>query len=172
MGDPDSLLPGMLAAWLTVRSTHGGIEHAVLSDGWRRIRLDVEYGTLLEPGPIRIEVRMRGLVSAATKILPLRRLLVLCSRGSFAPALFPADGRARHWLLALRAHDASQAGASLREIGATLWPGDEWPGPGDATKSRARRLVTAARDLAAGGWRGLMRGRGSPPPPPNEDRWR
>ena len=160
--DPECVRLDRLASWLTVVTTPDGVEHAVLSNGWKHIRLDVEHGSLLGGHPATIEYRIKGLTSATRKILPLQRFIALCQRGRFSPSLFPVDRRIEQWLLALRCADALRAGASLRLIGTVLWPTDDWPGPGESTKSRARRLVAVARRMMAGDWRNLMVGRNAP----------
>src|SRR3546814_2211679 len=53
--DPDHVALEELAPWLTVVADRDGREHAVLSDGWRHIRLDVEAGTLAHGGRVQIE---------------------------------------------------------------------------------------------------------------------
>lgn len=145
-----------------VRAPFG--EHAVLSDGWRHIRLDIEQGSLMGGEPVLLEYRLKGIASAETRILPLRRLLDLCRKGRFSRALYPRDRRIERWILALRVHDAVLAGASQREIARVLF-GDV-PGQGagdrrsDSIRSRVRRLAADARRLAGGGYRSLMRRRG------------
>jgi hypothetical protein len=141
-----------------VRAPFG--EHAVLSDGWRHIRLDIEQGSLMGGEPVLLEYRLKGIASAETRILPLRRLLDLCRKGRFSRALYPRDRRIERWILALRVHDAVLAGASQREIARVLF-GDV-PGRGagdrhsDSIRSRVRRLAADARRLAGGGYRALM----------------
>jgi hypothetical protein len=50
----------------------------VLSEGYRRIRLDVDEGSLAGNGPVALQYRLHGLVSAEAEILPLRRFVHLC----------------------------------------------------------------------------------------------
>ena len=61
----------------------------------------------------------------------------------------------------LRVHDAVRDGASQREIGAALFGdervGHDWSDGSDSLRSRVRRLVREARDMAQGGYRQLMR---------------
>src|ERR1700751_1225941 len=61
--DPDAIDPVALGAWLTAVSDGKGREHAVFSDGWHHIRLDVEAGTL-SSGPVVLRYRLQGSVSA------------------------------------------------------------------------------------------------------------
>jgi hypothetical protein len=63
----------------------------VLSDGYRRIRLDVDEGSLAGNGPVALQYRLHGLVSAEAEILPLRRFVHLCRRHRFARSLFAPD---------------------------------------------------------------------------------
>lgn len=160
-GHPDAIDPALLAPWLTIVADGGG-EHAVLSDGWHRIRLDVDEGSLAAGGPVVLEYRLAGIRSVVPKILPLRRLLHLARQGRFALSLYPPDRRIERWVVALRVSDALVAGASHREIGRVLY-GERYlrvDAGADSLRSRVRRLVTDARKLAAGGYRMLMtRGR-------------
>jgi hypothetical protein len=140
-----------------------GREHAVLSDGWHHIRLDIEEGSLAGQESVLLNYRLRGLVSVEARLLPLRRFLDLCRRGRFARSLFPRDARIDRGIDMLRVHDAIGQGASQREIGAALF-GDErlardWVGESDSLRSRVRRLVREAQAMARGGYRQLMRRR-------------
>jgi len=158
--DPDSIVTDRLAPWLAIATDADGHEHAVLSDGWHRIRIDVEEGSIARAEAVLLHYRLLGVASAEPKILPLRRFLELCRRGRFARSLFPRDPRVERWLTALRVHDALAAGASQREIGAALF-GEErilldWRGRTDSLRSRVRRLVRDAEAMARGGYRGLM----------------
>lgn len=158
-GDPDAIDLDRLAAWLTVAPDQHGHEHAAISNGWQRIRLDVEAGTLRAGGPVLFIYRLVGVASAAPRILPLRRLLALARHGRFAASLFPADPRIARGLDILRVADALADGASQREIAAALFGQEravtEWSHE-DSLRSRVRRLVRDAREMARGGWRQLM----------------
>ena len=160
-GDPDGICLAEIAHWLTIATDEAGREHAVLSDGWRRIRLDIEAGRLGGAETVMLRYRLHGLASAESRILPLRRLLHLCRNRRFARSLFPLDPRMGRWLTVLRVHDALVDGASQREIGAVLF-GEEhvrrdWDGASDSLRSRVRRLVREARATARGGYRQLLR---------------
>lgn len=158
--DPDSIRTERLAPWLAIATDAAGHEHAVLSDGWHRIRIDVEDGSIAREEAVLLHYRLLGVASAETRILPLRRFLELCRHGRFAASLFPDDPRIERWLAVLRVHDALAAGASHREIGAALF-GEErilldWGGRTDSLRSRVRRLVRDARTMARGGYRNLL----------------
>lgn len=159
--DPDSLRLEHLAPWLAVAVGPDGREHVVLSDGWRHIRLDVEEGRLTGHEAVLLHYRLRGLTSAESRLLPLRRLLSLCRHRRFARSLFPRDPHIDHGIEVLRVHDALRDGASQREIAAVLFGADrvgrDWNGASDSLRSRVRRLVREARGLARGGYRQLMR---------------
>jgi hypothetical protein len=161
-GHPDAIHAAALAPWLTVVSDTAG-EHAVLSDGWRHIRIDIEGESLVEGRPVMLRYVLHGVASAEPKILPLRRLLDLCRHRRFSVSLYPPDRRIDRWILALRVHDAMMAGASQSDIARVLF--DDNPGlaaaarRSDSLRSRVRRLAGEARRLAAGGYRALMTGR-------------
>jgi len=160
-GHPDAVPLGALAPWLTV-VTDGTGEHAVLSDGWRHLRIDVEHGSLAAGDAVRLEYRLNGIASAEPKILPLRRLIDLCRRRRFSVSLYPPDRRVERWLLVLRVHDALSAGASQRDIARVLFADAPERGEdrrSDSLRSRVRRLVVEARRLAGGGYRALLQQR-------------
>jgi hypothetical protein len=156
-GDPDAVDPMALSPWLTLVSDRKG-EHAVLSDGWHHLRLDVVRGSLTA-GPVILHYRIRGIATAQLKILPLRRLIDLCRTGQFSATLYPPDRRVARWILALRVHDAIVSGATQREIGRILFEADFGADTRDAEslRARVRRLVSDARKMARGGYRLLLR---------------
>jgi hypothetical protein len=134
----------------------------VLSDGWHHIRLDVAEGSLADGRPVLLRYRIHGVASLEPKLLPLRRLYDLCRHRRFALSLYPRDRRVDRWILALRVHDAIMAGASQREIAAVLFGADATGArQSDSLRSRVRRLSREAKALALGGYRLLMRQRGS-----------
>ncbi len=135
----------------------------MLSDGWHRIRIDIEQGSLAASEAVLLHYRLFGTSSAEPAILPLRRFLDLCRRGKFARALFPRDPRIARWMVVLRVHDALGAGASQSEI-ADMLVGEgrrkrEWTDDSESLRSRVRRLVREARRMAEGGYRGLLQRR-------------
>ena len=162
--DGDAIDPTSLSAWLTLVPDPDGREHAVLSDGKRHIRFDVEVGTL-STGPVILHYRLAGTISARPRLLPLRRLVSFCIDRRFANSLYPPDPRIARWLTALQVHDGLTSGAGLREIGEVLYGADrvaaDWDDASDSLRSRVRRLAGEARRLARGGWRSLMRRGGS-----------
>jgi hypothetical protein len=165
--DPDHIVLDNLAPWLTVVTDRDGGEHAVLSDGWRRIRLDVEAGSLARGGRVLFLYRLQGLASARARLLPMRRFLDLARHRRFTATLFPRDPYIDRCIRLLRVHDALAAGASQREIGEALFGAGhvarDWKGRSDSLRSRVRRLVRDAAGMAEGGYRSLMRGGSSRP---------
>lgn len=144
----------------TIIAEPEGAEHVVLSDGYRRIRIDVTYGTLRE-GPVHLRYELCGLARVEAKILTLRRLLALCRLGRFARNLHPPDHLAPRWVAALRVHDAVEQGASQREI-ATILYGEKSTVLGrdsgsDFLRLRVQRLVKTGRYMVSGGYRTLLR---------------
>jgi len=157
---PDSLRLERIAPWLSIAADEAGREHVVLSDGWHHIRLDIEEGRLTGEEAVLLHYRLRGLVSAEDRLLPLRRLLALCRNRRFARSLFPPDPRIDRGIDMLRVHDAVADGASQREIGEALFGKDRvrrhWSADSESLRSRVRRLVREARDMKRGGYRQLM----------------
>lgn len=159
--DPDGICLDRIAPWLAIATDAAGCEHAVLSDGWHHIRLDIEEGRLSGQEAVFLHYRLRGLASAEARLLPLRRFLDLCRYRRFARSLFPCDSRIDRGIDMLRVHDALGENASQREIAEALF-GDErvrhdWSDGSDSLRSRVRRLVRDARAMARGGYRQLMR---------------
>lgn len=166
--DPDAIDPAELGAWLTLAADAHGREHAVISDGWHRIRPDVLLGTLSK-GPVVLNCGIAAGRSALPKLLPLKRLVDFALHRRFARALYPADPRVARWLTALQVQDGLVDGASHREIAEALYGTErvesDWEGRSDSLRSRVRRLVAEAKRLSRGGYRLMMRQGARPPPP-------
>ncbi|MFA7584730.1 MAG: DUF2285 domain-containing protein [Novosphingobium sp.] len=161
LAEPGSFRLDRIARWLTVVEGKGGKEHAVLSDGWRHIRLDVAVGSLREAPTVHLRFCGSDWTKAETGLLPMQRLFALYRHGRFAASLFPADPRIGRWVELLRVHDAITAGASHREIAIVLFGAErvksDWREAGESLRSRVRRLVYDARHMALGGYRRLLR---------------
>src|SRR3546814_19527001 len=69
--DPDHVALEELAPWLTVVADRDGREHAVLSDGWRPIRLDVAAGTLAPGRRLLLPYRLAALPHPLAPRIPL-----------------------------------------------------------------------------------------------------
>lgn len=156
---PDAFDLARLGRWATLAHGADGREYLALSDGWRRIRIDVVDGTL-GSGPVRLQYRMSGFTRLEPRLLAARRLLSLWQRRRFLRALFPpVTGLARR-LEALRTADALADGASYREIAVALFGKArvqaEWRTDSDFLLMRVRRRVAEARRMAEGGWRDLL----------------
>jgi hypothetical protein len=158
-GSADSFDLARFADIASIVVAKDGREQVALSDGFRRIRIDVVGGTLLQ-GPVRFRYLLSGFCDVESKVLTLRRLASLCRLGRFARALHPPEPRASRWIEALRSYDAITAGASQREISAALFGGqrarDEWRTSSDSLRLRIQRLVRSARTMVAGGYLRLL----------------
>jgi len=129
-----------------------GVEHWLVSDGLRSLRLDVLGGTL-GGGPVPLRFFVDGLVSGEPALLTLRRLSVVARTGRFGGSLFAREPRAERWALALRVCDALRAGAGQREIAGVLFdvPPARWRVAAPSFRLRVQRLVACARrSLIAG----------------------
>lgn len=144
----------------TVVLAPDGTEHVVLSDGYRRIRIDVARGTVCQ-GPVRLDYMLKGFNGIEAKILTLRRLIGLYRLGHFIRHLHPPERRAPRWIAALRAHDAARDGASQRDIAIALYGsklvGSNWGRGSDFLRLRVQRLVRTGHHMAQGGYRTLLR---------------
>lgn len=132
----------------------------MLSDGYRRIRIDVTHGTLRE-GPVHLRYELHGFAGVEAKILTLRRFLALRRLGRFARYLHPPDHLAPRRVAALRVFDAVRQGVSQREIAMTLY-GEKSTELGldsgsDFLRLRVQRLVRIGRQMVSGGYLMLLR---------------
>lgn len=152
---PDALVRAHLGALASMRRGDG-IEHLLLSDGCRGVRVDIVEGTL-GTAPVRLNWQLSGIAELKPQLLALERFVAVVERGLFPKRLWPCDPRARRWTLALRACDALAQGASQREIAGSLIGGAE---AGDSEKWRVERpsLRLQAQRLVA--LAGTLRGRG------------
>lgn len=160
---PDSFDPRRFRAWLIVVRSEDDREHVAISDGYRRIRLEVERGTIVAGHPVRLHYHLVGIASAEVKLLPLRRLIALSRTGQFPDVLFPCERKIDRAIEVLRVGDALRAGATQRDITSVLFgehrARSNWREASDAFRSRVRRLVREARRLMAGGYRSLLSAR-------------
>jgi hypothetical protein len=158
--DPIAFVPRRWTHLFAVAIEPDGTEHLAICDGYRRIRLDVAQGTVLE-GPVLLRYEVQGVAGIDGKVLTLRRLMALCRTGRFARSLHRSFPSAPRLVRALRAHDAIEFGASIRDVGIMLF-GDyrvaaEWNAPGEALKSQCRRLIATSRRMIGGGYLNLLR---------------
>jgi len=152
-----------LACPILVLRDPSGVEHLLIGDSACHVRLDVTDGTVLD-GPVRLRLEFVGHSGMEPKLLTLRRLVALVRLGRFPRGLFPLPpaGRARRWMMALRALDARRAGATHREIATTLFGAArieaDWDGSSAYLRCRVQRLIRLGETLVQGGYRDLLRG--------------
>jgi hypothetical protein len=127
-------------------------EHVRIDIGVATLRLDVVQGSLMA-GPASIEPAVALGARLAQQWMAIRQLDALLAGQFIAP---DHDRRLPVLVFALRVADALKSGASLREIGLSLFGGEVWPGDGDHLKSRTRRLVSLARALTLAGPAGVL----------------
>lgn len=158
--DPDAFPLKSLKTASTVARGEGGQEYLVLSDGWRRLRLDVVEGTLGSGDFVRFDYRLSGFRDLEPRLQTLRRLAGLGRDGRFNVGQFPAPAGLPRRLEALRVADGLRAGASYREVAEALF-GEarvraDWRTRSDYLLSKIRRRATEARHMLAGGYRALL----------------
>jgi len=159
--DPDGLDIGRLRALATIARADCGQEYLVLSDGWRRLRLDVVEGSLCESACVRLDYRLSGFLDLEPRLRTLHRLAALRRTGHFEPRLHPAASGLLRRLEALQVADGLGAGGSYREIAVALF-GEarvraDWRTCSDYLLSRVRRRAAEARRMLSGGYRSLFR---------------
>ena len=146
------------AALSTVVRDEAGPEHLLLCDGASSLRIDIESGSVLT-APVCLAYRLAGLAAVRGPLDTLQGLLRLCRSGRLHPPT--PRSRNRRLILLLRAHDALQGGANQREIAEVLLSGEaaraRWRAEAPSLRLRAQRLVRGARDMAAGGFRSVLR---------------
>jgi hypothetical protein len=156
----DSFDLARFAAMVSVVQSASSGEHIAISDGYHRIRLDVVSGSLMQ-GPVVLRHHLGGIDRLDQKLLALRQLIALHRHGRFVSSLFPVGPQTTRIVMALRAYDALQAGASQRDIAIALFGNnavdDDWKAGSDYLRLRVRRLVTLACRMASGEWRHLLR---------------
>ena len=160
-GDPDGVDLERLRAFATLARAECGQEYLVLSDGWRRLRLDVVEGSLCDGNCVRLDYRLSGFQDLEPRLRTLLRLAALRRTGRFEPKLHPAASGLPRRLEALQVADALSAGESYREIAIALFGearvrGD-WRKGSDYLLSRVRRRAAEARKMLSGGYRSLLR---------------
>lgn len=158
---PESLVVNRLLPWLTLIPGRDGGEHAVLSNGQHRLRIDVVSGRLSGQEAVMLHFRIAGMAGAERNLIPLRQLVSVHRHGRFGPSVFPAEPRMKRWLTTLRVHDAVMSGASHQDIGIVFFGRERvargWDTGSDSLRSRVRRLASEAKRMASAGWRQLLR---------------
>jgi hypothetical protein len=137
-----------------------GREHLSISDGLKRLRLDVVSGTLLE-GPVRLHYRLAGFADSERQLLTLQQLFALSRLGRFARGLHPRETKVERWIRMLQAHDLRLEGASQREIAGELFGRDalfKWRTESDFLRLRIQRLLNDASGMISGGYLDLLGG--------------
>lgn len=138
----------------------GDVQHLLLAEGLRSLRLDVR-GMPLGEGPVSLRYLLHGVQSLGRSLESLHRFKFFLERGRFSMRLHPPEPRARRMILVLRAFDALNVGATQRDIAGMLHaevlnrPG--WRSDFPSARSRAQRLASIAREFAAGGFWQLLR---------------
>ena len=157
---PDAFCFDQLTIPTTTIVGTSGSEHLSISDGMKRIRLDVVSGTLLG-GSVRLHYRLAGFDNADAQVLTLQRLMALNRLGRFSRGLHPRETKVDRWVMMLRAHDFSVQGASQRDIAFELFGLDavgEWRTRSDFLRLRVQRMLRDANAMISGGYLDLLRG--------------
>ena len=161
--DPDALDLGDLGQFAIVAHSGTGHDYIALSDGWRRLRLDVVEGSLGDAGQVRFDYRLSGFRNLEDRLQTLRRLAALRRAKRFDQRLFPVSRGLPRRLDALRVADGLHAGASYRDIAIALFGESsvraDWRTRSDYLLSRVRRHAGEARHMLGGGYRMLLRRR-------------
>ena len=137
--------------------TSATAERLLLSDGFRSIRLDLR-GSGIGRSAVRLSYELAGIESLERPLLILRRLRALAISGRFRASLHPKFCRAQRLVQLLRAYDALRAGANQAQIAQLLLRRNlerrRWRIHSPSIRSRAQRLVRAAKEMECGAfWR-------------------
>lgn len=139
---------------------HEGREELLLGEGSRSVRISIATGSVLR-GPVRLAYRLAGTDAIELRLLALRRLAALQLRGRLPGHLFGRSTRSRRWAqivatLEALALDQTHRAVATRLFGEEIVAAD-WMGRSDFLRSRVRRLITEALDLARGGHGAVLR---------------
>lgn len=141
---------------VTVLQIDGLREHAILDAGSHPIQLALMNGTLLH-GPVEFRYDLQGFNNLDPKLASLHQLIRLIRFGS-VPAV--THQRAHRWVMALRAIDLVDVGASYRDIAVDLFGSlptrRSWRIDNDHVRNRVRRVVRLGQEMVAGGYRGIL----------------
>lgn len=136
----------------------------LIRDGARCLQIEVlTNGTPRHPArhPVRLLFPLGPAPEDEPRLLALRRFLHVRRESVLPDRLYPPERRAGRWLDMLRACDARRAGASQRQIAAAIFGADraaqDWGGRSDYLRLRVQRLVRGAENMAARGYRDLLR---------------
>lgn len=159
-GDPDAFRVDAAESTATIARGIAGHEYIVLSDGWRRLRLDIVEGSASRGEWVRLDYRLSGFRALEPKLQTLRQLALLRRDGRLLPRLFPRPSGLSRRVEAIRVADALADGASYRDIAVVLF-GEarvrtDWRTRSDYLLSRLRRRAAEARHMLAGGYRSLF----------------
>jgi len=169
--DPDALNVERLRPLATFAQGELGQEYIVLSDGWRRLRLDVVEGSVADGNWVRLDYRLSGFQHLEPLLQTLRRLAGLRRYGRFGEKPYPVPRGQVRRLEALQVADGLRAGASYREIAEGLFGETrvraDWRTRSDYLLSRIRHRAAEARHMLAGGYRVLLREQQVAPVPPH-----
>lgn len=139
---------------------HGDREELRLGDALRSVRISIVAGSVLH-GPVRLAYHLAGTDALDLRFLALRRLAALQLRRHFPGHLFGPHPRARRWTMLIATLEALAIDPSHRAVACRLYGEDavaaEWNGRSDYLRSRVRRLIAEARQLASGGHMALLR---------------
>lgn len=134
-------------------------EHILIGTAEASLRLDVIEGTLLE-GPVALTYHIPGLADARTKLQTAARLFDACHKGRLVPAVRLSRDALQREMAQLAVWDLLMQGASLRDIGETIFGfqavKDGWPHRQEHMKSAVRRLVAGAKARAVGGYKEML----------------
>lgn len=160
--DLDALDLFRLTSAATILDGGEGIQHVLIGDGSRHIRLELRGDSVIQ-GPVRLSsFGMTGLRRLDQAIPGLRRLVSLWRRGRLPRSLFPRDPRVVRGAMAMQAWDGSRAGATHMQIAAAVYGrqmvGD--PNSYDAMRKRVARLIDFADNRMTAGYRRFF---GQPP---------
>lgn len=150
-------LQGLDLAVLVVRTDDGG-QHVVVSDGQRRLRFAVVEGDVLASA-VRCQYLLPPHSIGVGSLDSLRVLVALRDTGRLPSIACGSSPKAGRWMQIIQAHDARGQGASQRDIAVLLFGEarvqEDWVGRSDYMRMRVQRLLRAAEDLVAGGYRAL-----------------
>ncbi|TRO91239.1 DUF2285 domain-containing protein [Glycocaulis profundi] len=131
------------------REDSGMIEHVVVAEGPRRLRLELR-GDSVADGPVTLDVSVAGLDDLSQRILALRRLSGLWTMNRLSRRLHRPERVVPRLVMALHAWDAREAGATRAEIARLVFGENMVRGLalGDLRMNSLRKRVSRLLSLA------------------------
>jgi hypothetical protein len=159
-GDADAFNLHALGCSATLFKDERG-EELLIGRGRKTVRLSLHAGTLIG-GPVRLDYRLEGRRHLERRLLALRRWEAMVRLGHVPHSLAAPAANANRNMLVLRTMNALARSGRTRDVAIALFGeahvARDWGHESDYLRMKTRRLISKARQLAAGGYLALVAG--------------